>query len=214
MWTAKIKTTGSTGLFGSRAKKYNISLAGYPISVKKERDYILVDMAALIFGNEINKKRFINDLKKSKEVVNLEVKDDFIITQVKDPKELEPAYETSIINLEPVLINPNGDNLYVVGSWDRKELNKFLNFLDKNYNLEILKLEKRNLSNFSLMSLRPELTKKQKLAMELAIKNGYYDYPRKTSVEKLAEISKVSFSAFHAHLRKAERKLLPFYFEK
>jgi predicted DNA binding protein len=49
--------------------------------------------------------------------------------------------------------------------------------------------------------------------MVMAIKNGYYNYPRKTSIEKLAELSGLSFSTFHAHLRKAEQRLLPFYFQ-
>ena len=53
----------------------------------------------------------------------------------------------------------------------------------------------------------------QKQAIELAIKNGYYNVPRKTSVEKLAKLSKLSFSTFQVHLRKAEEKLIPYFFE-
>ena len=215
MWIAKIKIIGGEkGVLGSRTKKHKVSIATYPVSIKKKEKYLLVDSVAFIFGKEQNKKSFINDLKKSKDVVNLEVKEDFMIAQFKEPKESEPAYPESIINLEPVLIDSNGDNLYTIGSWNREELNKFLDFVSKKFNAEILKIEKRKLSNFSLAKLRPELTNKQKQAMELAIKQGYYKYPRTTSVEKLAKLSKVSFSAFHAHLRKAEQKLLPFYFEK
>lgn len=213
MWIAKIKIRGEEGLFGSRAKKHNVSVAGYPISIKKKENYLLVDTVAFLFGKEQNKKKFVSDLKKSKEIINLEANGDFIIAQVKDPKELEPAYPESIMSIEPVLIDSNGDNFYTIGSWNRKELNKFLNFVSKRYKVELLKIEKRKLSNFSLAKLRPELTNKQKSAIELAIKQGYYKYPRKTSVEKLAKISNVSFSAFHAHLRKAEQKLLPFYLE-
>ncbi len=215
MWVAKIKISGERGLLGSRAKKHDISVASYPISVKKKEGYLLIDTVAFLFGKEQNKKRFVSDLKKSKEVINLEVNGDFIVAQVRDPKELEPAYPESIMNIEPVLIDSNGDNFYTIGGWDRKELNKFLNFISKRYSkVELLKIEKRKLSNFSLMKLVPELTGKQKSAIELAIKHGYYKYPRKTSVEKLAKLSNVSFSAFHAHLRKAEQKLLPFYLER
>ena len=46
------------------------------------------------------------------------------------------------------------------------------------------------------------LTDKQKEAMGLAIKHGYYEYPRKIDVQDLARESKLSFSTFHAHLRK------------
>ena len=54
---------------------------------------------------------------------------------------------------------------------------------------------------------------KQKQAIELAIKRGYYTSPRKISLQELAKISKLSFSTFQVHLRKAEEKLIPFYFE-
>jgi predicted DNA binding protein len=214
MWVAKIKTSDGNGVFGSLARKFKVSLACYPICVRKKGNYIFVDAISLIFGNSANKRKFIKNLKKAKEVVNLEVKNDFIISQVRDPEELEPAYSTSIINLGPVLIDSNGTNIYTIGSWNREELNKFLSFLDKTYHTEIIKIEKRVASNFSLINLRPELTERQKKAIELAVIKGYYNYPRKTSVEKLAKMSKISFSAFHAHLRKAEQKLLPIYLEK
>lgn len=63
------------------------------------------------------------------------------------------------------------------------------------------------------MKVSPELTERQRRAMELAIKNGYYDSPRKTNIKKLAKISGLSFSTFQVHLRKAEEKLIPYYFE-
>ena len=210
MWAAKVKICGEKGLLGNLAKKYNVSVVGYPISIKKKLKFIVVDALGLLFGKDNNKKNFIKELKKAKEVKNIEITGDFIIMQVIDPKELEPAYPSGIISLEPIVIESNGDNIYSVGSWDRKELNNFINFLYKKYRgkVSISKIENRKISNFSIVSLRPELTDKQKEAFDLAIKNGYYNYPRKTSVEKLAKISGVSFSAFHAHLRKAEKKLL------
>lgn len=214
MWIARIKMRADKGIFGSRTKKFDISIATYPILVRKKGNYIFVDSVSLIFGSLKNKKAFIKDLRTAKEVINLEVKNDLIISQIMDPEELEPAYNPSILNLEPILIDQYGNNFYTFGSWKRTELNKFLSFIAKKYSSEIIEIKEKKISNFSLIGIRPELTKKQKAAIELAIKNGYYDYPRKTSVEKLAKLSKISFSAFHAHLRKAEQKLLPIYLER
>jgi hypothetical protein len=50
---------------------------------------------------------------------------------------------------------------------------------------------------------------KQREAVELAIQHGYYDYPRKVEVQELAKMAKLAFSTYQAHLRKAERKLIP-----
>lgn len=210
MWVAKVRVSGKRGAVGSRTLKHNVSVAGYIISVKKEEKYLYIDIIGFVYGDKKNKKEFVKDLRNAREIVNFEINGDFIVAQIKDPKELEPAYSTGVMHLEPIVIDSKGDNIYTVGSWERSELNNFLNFLVKKYGAEILKIENRKISNFSILSIRPELTGKQKAAFELAIKHGYYDYPRKTSIEKLAKLSGVAFSAFHAHLRKAEKKFLPY----
>jgi len=55
----------------------------------------------------------------------------------------------------------------------------------------------------------PELTQKQKRALEIAINNGYYDYPKKIKMEKLAKIMGVSYSTYQQHLKTAEGKIVP-----
>ena len=55
----------------------------------------------------------------------------------------------------------------------------------------------------------PKLSKKQKDALSVAVKEGYYGFPRKKELNDLAKLSKVSFSTFREHLRKAENKIIP-----
>ena len=55
----------------------------------------------------------------------------------------------------------------------------------------------------------PNLTDKQKNAIELAIKSGYYESPKRISLRQLAKQSKLALSTFQQHLSAAERKLLP-----
>jgi hypothetical protein len=55
----------------------------------------------------------------------------------------------------------------------------------------------------------PKITVKQRKALELAVHGGYYDYPRKITLEDLAKQMGVSYATYQAHLRKAEQKLLP-----
>ena len=55
----------------------------------------------------------------------------------------------------------------------------------------------------------PDLTKKQKQALELAINNGYYDYPKKITMEKLAKLMKISYSTYQQHLKTSESKIMP-----
>lgn len=59
-----------------------------------------------------------------------------------------------------------------------------------------------------LAGLEKELTERQATALRSAFYSGYYDEPRTTSGDALAEAMGVSRPTFHQHLRAAERKLL------
>ena len=61
--------------------------------------------------------------------------------------------------------------------------------------------------------LHPKLSPKQKEAVELAVKEGYYNYPRKIDLEGLAKLSKVKRQTYQENLRRAEKKLVPFLIE-
>jgi predicted DNA binding protein len=56
--------------------------------------------------------------------------------------------------------------------------------------------------------LDERLTEKQESALTAAYYGGYYDWPRGSTAEELAESLDVASATLHQHLRKAERKLL------
>ncbi|MEF8843646.1 MAG: bacterio-opsin activator domain-containing protein [Haloarculaceae archaeon] len=56
--------------------------------------------------------------------------------------------------------------------------------------------------------LDEQLTEKQESALTAAYHAGYYDWPRGSTAEELADSLEVASATLHQHLRKAERKLL------
>ena len=58
--------------------------------------------------------------------------------------------------------------------------------------------------------LSSRLSEKQKLIFSLARKNGYYEAPRRTTIEEIASLAGVHKATAAEHLRKAENKLLSF----
>ena len=56
--------------------------------------------------------------------------------------------------------------------------------------------------------LSPDLTQHQRDALELAIRRGYYQFPKKTDLINLAKLAGLSKSAFREHLKRAEMKVL------
>ncbi len=177
MWVAKVKLCGEKGRIGSRTKKFNVSVSGYPASFYVKKDGIYVYLIGFIFGEQKNKEKFIKSIKKEKGVLHFENKDDFIIAQIREPKKLAPMYNSKIINLEPIFIDEQGYNHWTIGSWNKEELTDFIKIVEKEYNGELVSINQKTITNFSILSIQPGLTSKQKAAMELAIKENYYSYP-------------------------------------
>lgn len=213
MWTCKIKFSNKGTLIGTKTEKHNVSLFAFPLSFLYEKNWIIVHITGNLFGDEKNIKNFVKDLKKEKRVVNLEVNGRFFIGTIKEPLFSKTLYNKDIIHFSSALISDKGYEIANVGSFSRKNLNNFIDTLERKLEGRLLFIEDKKISSVSVMKVSPELTEKQRQAMELAIKNGYYDSPRKTSIQELAKISGLSFSTFQVHLRKAEEKLIPYYFE-
>ena len=74
---------------------------------------------------------------------------------------------------------------------------------------ELLGLKNTPLQNVYFPKIMPKLTVLQKKALELAIKEGYYETPKKTNLRTLAKLSKVSLATYQKHLQKAESKIIP-----
>ncbi|WP_197409750.1 helix-turn-helix domain-containing protein, partial [Haloferax profundi] len=67
-------------------------------------------------------------------------------------------------------------------------------------------VELRKLKPFSGPSTR--LSKRQAEVVEFALERGYYDWPRRTTVEAIAREFDVTRPTVLEHLRRAEKKLL------
>ena len=210
MWIAKIKIKSEKTLIGSKAIKYNIVMYGYPISSNAKKDGIYVHIAGSILGKEQDKKEFIKELRKDKEVLHFEEEADFILGQIKQPLKFKPIFNPEVIYLEPIIIKDDGYEYWTIGSWDKNELIDFIDVLEKYREGKLLSIQQKKATSVSIIKAHPELTKKQRQAIELAIKNGYYSSPRKIDVKELAKISGLSFSTYQVHLRKAEGKIMPF----
>ena len=213
MWVAKIRFDSERTLIGSKAKKHKINLFGFPLSFYYTKNWIIVHITGTMIGDEDNKKKFIEDLKKEKRTVNLEVKNDFVVGTIKEPIIAKSIYNKDIIHIAPAFISEEGYEIMNVGSFGKENLIKVAKLFKKHYNGELLSIQQKRIKSISVMKVHPDLTEKQKKAMELAIKNGYYKSPRKIDLQELAKKAGLSFSTYQVHLRKAEEKLIPYSFE-
>lgn len=81
--------------------------------------------------------------------------------------------------------------------------------------MESLMKEVGDVGQFKVASIRdykpenPEVTKKQKETIAAALRMGYYEWPRKVTLDEMAKAIGIKRRALQERLRRAERKLLP-----
>ncbi len=89
-----------------------------------------------------------------------------------------------------------------------RRIEEIRNEYDANITIRQVTSADRERSTSSFEDRLSELTPRQRQAYELARRRGYYEWPRETSVQELADDLGVSKTTFLEHLRSAENHLL------
>lgn len=209
MWIAKIKLKHDC-ILGNRCEKFKVTLQSVAFSVFKQNSRTVTSSMHYISGDSKDIDNFIKDLKKDKNVIKLERKKDVFFLLEKAGIKAVAFYTPKIIFIKPVLVQNNGYEIWEIGSWEKEEVSKFINEVKKKIkDFKLLKFHNVMVDNVFFPKLMPNLTEKQKRAIELAIEQGYYNTPRKIDLRKLAKIMKISLATYQQHLRAAEEKIIP-----
>lgn len=213
MWIARIKYKHEDCVTMPKIVKHNIVAYATPGNSFTEKGTIYSTGFLMLSGEEKNKKSFIRDLKRDKRVSKVEVNNDLVIMIEKHPLST-PEYSAfrskEIMTVRPVYCNPqDGFEYWEICSWDKKHLNKFITEIENLGEAKLLSLQRMRLQDVYQFHISPKLTSKQRQALDIALKQGYYKVPRKVDIGDLAKFMKISRQAFSEHLRKAEMKLMP-----
>jgi len=199
-------------LVGSRAKRHNITIMGYPLNHFWKDNKFYLFGSIYIIGEPKAKNAFFKDMKKDKRTIKIEMtNENFGFWLMKQHHSSEMFYHPLIVSPRPMMVANNGDYIFELASWDRKVLENIANKVEtKLFNGKIVYFKKGKVENIQIVSVAPNLTEKQKRALDLAIQHGYYGYPRGIEIDKMAKMMKVSYSTFQFHLRNAEKKVIPY----
>jgi len=210
MWVAKFKLKHDC-IIGNRCEEFKVMDTGISFNIYKEKGKIYSPQIHTVHGEEKTIKKFLRDLKKDKRVTNLEIQgSSFFCVEVRKEKVPSTFKTEKIIFVKPVFVDEEGYETWEVASWNKFFLTKFMNSIEKEVkHIKILKLQQTKLTDVYYPHLMPRLTFNQKRAIELAFKKGYYNFPKKTNMQELAEEAGVSAPTFCEHLKKAEKKLMP-----
>lgn len=227
MWSAKISFDGSKNVAGAYIKKRGIRMLVFPLGWNYEEEGIIVNYSGVVFGDEKGKAGFFRDWRNDKKrgkvfrgfrlesegvMRDLETNGDFFVGKVWEAPISGGVYNSNLVYTRPWMIEENGRQTITVNAFRKKFLEEFILNFEKFHKIKVHYIRKEKVSNVAFTLDAPDLTERQKWAMDLAVTNGYYDYPRKISIKGLAILSGISFATFHGHLRKAEKVMMPFWF--
>ncbi len=213
VWTARLSVSSKNTVVGKLAGRHKITVQLYPLLSNRVNNMRSVTFSGLVLGNDKNIQEFLAEFKCLPQMEHIEINETHFLCRYHEKEGYDGFYNPEIIYLEPWVIDGfEGMQSLHLGSWNRLHLTELINTLGLEHQSKLLKIVKSSESNIFLFNIRPKLTDKQREAIELAVGGGYYDHPRKVSVEDLAKKAGRAFSTFQAHLRKAERKIIPFFF--
>ncbi|MEM7819301.1 MAG: helix-turn-helix domain-containing protein [Candidatus Aenigmatarchaeota archaeon] len=211
MWVAKFKIWHKNCLLRPRCVKHQITDFVYLINSWTEKNKFYYTELHILQGKEENKRKFVKDLKKEKSIRKFEQRGNYIFTLNEESIEKQyysPVFDPKIIQVKPVVQRTDGFEDWELACWDKETLIKIMTI--PVFNVELIYIKQTKLSDIFLPHIYPKLSPKQKEAIELAIKHGYYEFPRRIKLGKLAEISGVKRQTYQENLRRAEKKLIPF----
>lgn len=209
MWVAKIRLRHDC-IIGNRCKKFNVMMQSLDLNEEKKNGQVFTSSIHQLIGDEKNIKRFINDLKKDDRTEFVEFNGQTLFLVETAKKKPASEFSKKMFFVKPMVLDTNGYEHWEIASHKKEEL---MNFIKKVKPLadefDLLSLKNTPLQNIYFPKLMPKLTALQKKALELAIKEGYYETPKKTNLRSLAELSKISLATYQKHLQKAESKIIP-----
>ncbi|PIN93207.1 hypothetical protein COU54_04025 [Candidatus Pacearchaeota archaeon CG10_big_fil_rev_8_21_14_0_10_31_24] len=215
MWNLKFKVLNKDSIYTLLTVKYKVVDFLYPLDYYKKDGKIVILGIHLLEGEENEKKKFIEKLKNNRKVKKFEQNGNHLVTSIVEEEEFyELLFAAELYHVSPVLIK-EGYEEWNIGSFDRKILENIIKSIekwkDKFPEFELKSIAKTMLEEIHFPKIKPKLPEMQKKSFDLALKRGYYTWPRKISLVGLAKELNVSTATFHENLRKAESKLLPFF---
>ena len=197
-------------ILGNRCKKFNVILQTIYLGHEIKNKRIYVSGFHHLSGKKEDIKKFVNSLKKEKTITKIELNNNALFTTDWTKDKPSEFFNPNMFMIKPVLIDEKGYEHWELASFDRKLINKFLEDIQTHVlGFELYSIRQEKLDDIYFPKVMPALTNLQKKAIELAIREGYYNVPKDTSLRKLAKRFGCALATYQKHLQIAERKIIP-----
>lgn len=211
MWIGHFKVWHDNCIYLENSSKFNVVISMYPLNSYVEGKYRYHTNVNILTGKKEDIKKFVDSIKKDKRCMEFNGEGNVFLSYLR----LESSdyhttnyYTPKIFLLKPI-VHKDGKEDWYFGAWEKEIITEMLSVFKKHFNVEVLSIKRKEFTDIFIPQIMPKMTDKQKESLRLAIKKGYYNFPKKTDLEKLSKLMGISRVTFQEHLRKAESKILP-----
>lgn len=210
MWIAKFEGAHSSCTLAPLCKKHKVTDYVYLLNAWQDNEAFYYSEAHILEGEKQACDAFVKDLKKE---TTVQIMGNYLVTLDKRPLWMAsylPLWDKRLIQIKPVIQKTDGSEIWEIGAWSKEPLQEILTRLPKEFKIKLKYIREEEVDQLFLPHIMPKLTDKQKLVVQLAVHEGYYEFPRKVNLDDLAMKLQLSKSTVQQHLRTAEKKLMAF----
>ncbi len=209
MWIARFKVWHKQSAAVFTAEK-DCQYYGYFLNSFKKGKKLYVNRIALISGTDA--PYLIDKMKREKWIEVKWIEGNTVLFSNEVGNSFHTLFsDGTVFFLKPIIVK-NGFEYWEVASWDKKHINALFKRVKKvgkqTATIELLELTNKPISAFFSIA-HTDLTKKQLSALKTACREGYYDLPRKISLEELAAKIGESRTTLQDKIRRAEKAIIP-----
>ena len=124
-------------------------------------------------------------------------------TETEEAKEQFQESDLGLIHTIPTIISSEKFTISMMG--EQENLSDFVEMIRNAGTIRKMAMRKAAYQKADILAV---LTEKQREVMIAAFQNGYYDYPKKISSERLCQEVSISKPTLLQHMRKAEGRIL------
>jgi hypothetical protein len=213
MWLAKMKVLHTNCLVAPKCKKWGMTDLVYLVNYYEDKRNVYYSEIHMLEGEQKAKKGLLKELRAEPSFSQILPVGNIIITLNKEPlykRYYAPFFDRSLFQNKPIVLKPDGYEYWEFASWSKQKLLNIAKKAPPVFKIELLGLSRIKQEDIYIPRIFPDLTDKQRRALQIAIQAGYYGYPRKSELEKLGKAASLSRQTFQEHLRKAEAKVMTF----
>ena len=211
MWIGHFKVWHENCIYLTNSSKFNVVISMYPLNSYVEGKYRYHTNVNILSGSHDDIKQFITAIKKDKRCLEFKGSGNVYVSYMRmklSDYHTTNYYTPKIFLLKPI-IHKDGKEEWYFGAWEREIVSDLYNSFKKFFHVEMLSIKEQDFTDLFIPHIMPKITEKQKEAIQLAIREGYYDFPRNIHLNELSKITGVSRVTYLEHLRKAECKIIP-----